>query len=109
LGGDQGVLLDVIIPRDDLEAEPSGTVALWENGAQVGEPRSIPVKYLQPVDPAQLGATVVVFMGPLAGKQGIVRSIDDAEVCVVQLLEDQVLEDVQKEFMTLCVADNPFE
>ena len=108
MGGDQGILLDVIIPRDDLEAEPSGTVVLWENGAQAGDPKSVPVKYLQPVYPTQLGTTVVVFMGPLAGKQGIVRSIDDAEVYVVQLLEDQVLEDVQKEFMTLCVVDNPF-
>jgi len=99
------VLLDVIIPRDDLDAEPSGNVAPWENGAQVGDPKSIPVKYLQPVYPGQLGTTVVVFMGPLAGKQGIVRSIDDADVHVVQLLEDQVLEEVQKEFMTLCVAD----
>ena len=108
-GGDKGVLLSVTIPRDDLEVEPSGSVAQWENGVQGEEPRSIPVKYLQPVYPTQLGTTVVVFMGPLAGKQGIVRSIDDAEAYVVQLLEDQVLEDVQKEFMTLCVVDNPFE
>ena len=109
LRGDQGALLDVMIPRDDLDAEPTGTVVLSDNGAQVGEPKSIPVKYLQPVYPTQLGTTVVVFMGPFAGKQGIVRSIDDAEVFVVQLLEDQVLEDIQKEFMTLCVVDNPFE
>lgn len=109
LGGEQGVLLDVMIPRDDLEAEPTGTVVLWENGVQVGEPKSILAKDLRPVWPSQLGTTVVVFMGPLAGKQGIVRSIDDAEVFVVQLLEDQVIEDIQKDFMTLCVADNPFE
>jgi len=110
LAGDLGVLLDVIIPRDDFEAEPSASVVAWASGVKVGDPRSIPVKYLQPVCPTQLGTTVVVFMGPLAGKQGILRSIDDTEeVYVVQLLEDQVLEDVQKEFMTLCVAGNPFQ
>jgi len=97
-----------MIPRDDLDAEPTGTVAVWENGAQVGDSKSIPIKYLQPIYPSELGAAVVVFMGPLAGKQGIIRSVDD-EVVVVQLLEDQVLEDIQKDFLTLCVADNPFE
>ena len=106
----QCILLDVTIPRDDLiTVEPSATVALWENEVQGEHTPTIPVKYLQPVYPSQLGTTVVVFMGPFAGKQGIVRSIDLDEVFVVQFLEDQVLEDIQKEFMTLCVADNPFQ
>lgn len=107
LEGKQCVLLDVTVPRDDLEAEPSATIALWENGVQGEETMDIPTRYLHPVYPWQLGTTVVIFMGPLAGKQGLIRSIDlDAEVFVVQLLEDQVLEDVQKESMTLCVPDN---
>lgn len=101
------ILLDVTIPRDEFDAEASATVALWENGVQATDTNSIPVKYLHPVYPAHLGTTVVIFMGPLSGKQGIIRSIDsDAEVIVVEILEDQVLEDVQKEYMTLCVADH---
>lgn len=104
------VLLDVTVPRDDLEAEPSGTVALWENGVQAEETTAVPARFLHPVHPVQLGTTVVIFKGPLAGKQGIIRSTDmDEEVFVVQLLEDQVLEDIQKESMTLCVTDNLFE
>ena len=101
------ILLGVTVPRDDVDAEASASVVLWENGAQVGDPISVPVRYLVPIPPEQLGATVAVFMGPLAGKQAVVRSIDlDAEVMVVQSLEDQVLEDVQKEYVTLCVADH---
>lgn len=101
------ILLDVTVPRDDFEAEASATVALWENEVQASDTNSIPVRYLHPIYPTQLGTTVVIFMGPLAGKQGLIRSIDsDAEVIVVQILEDQVLEDVQKEYMTLCVADH---
>ena len=101
------VLLDVTLPRDDLEAEASATVALWDDGVQASNTNSIPVRYLHPIYPSQLGTTVVIFMGPLAGKQGVIRSIDsEAEVIVVQILEDQVLEDIQKEHMTLCVANH---
>lgn len=110
LEGVQCILFDVTVPRDDLGVEPSATVALWENGVQTEGMRPIPVRYLQPVYPTQLGTTAAIFMGPLAGKQGIIRSIDlDAEVYVVQILEDQVLEDVRRESMTLCVPDNPPE
>ena len=101
------VLLDVTIPRDGIEAEAVATVALWENGVQESDTNSVPVRYLRPIHPSQLGTMVVVFMGPLAGKQGIVRSTEsDGEVIVIQSLEDQVLEDIQKEYMTLCVADH---
>lgn len=100
------VLLDVTVPREDLEAEASATVVLWENGAQTGNPHTIPVRYLKPVPPDQLGHTVVIFMGPLAGKQGIVRSIESDTECVVQIFEDQVLEDISKDYMTLCAADH---
>lgn len=100
------VLLDVTVPRDDLEAEATATVALWENGVQTSKISSIPVKYLQPIHPEdQLGVTVVIFTGALAGKRGVTRSVDDDTV-VVQLLEDQVLEDISRENMTLCVADH---
>ena len=102
--------MDVTIPRDDVDAEPTGTVALWENGVQAEGTVSVPARFLQPIHPSQLGTTVVIFKGPLAGKQGIIRSTDvDEEMFVVQLLEDQVLEDIQRESMTLCVCDNIFE
>jgi len=100
------VLLDVTVPREDLEAEASASVVLWENGAQAGVPSSIPVKHLQPVYPWQLGHTVLIFIGPLSRKQGVIRSVESDTDFVVQLFEDQVLEDVSKEYMTLCVADN---
>lgn len=103
------ILLDVTVPRDDLEAEASATVALWENGVQASLTNSIPVRYLRPIHPKHVGSTVVVFQGPLAGKLGIVRSADsdgDGDVVVVQILEDQVLEDIQREYMTLCVTDS---
>jgi len=105
LEGKEVVLLDVTTPRDEFDAEATATVVLWENGVQVGEAISVPVRYLQPINPSQLGNVVAVFMGPLAGKKGIVRSTD-SDVMVVQSLEDQVLEDVQKEHMTLCVPDH---
>lgn len=100
------VLLDVTVPRDDIEAEASASVVSWENGVQVGSPSSIPVKHLQPVQPWQLGHTVLIFIGPLAGKQGIIRSTESDTDFVVQFFEDQVLEDVSKEYMTLCVAEH---
>lgn len=99
------VLLDVTVPRDDIEAEASASAALWENGMQVGEPIAIPARHLQPVHPEQLGHTVLIFAGPLAGKQGIIRSIETDSDFVVQIFEDQVLEDVSKDYMTLCVPD----
>ena len=106
--GKECILLDVTVPRDDVEAEPVATVALWDDGVRSNETPSLPVKYLHPVYPSQVGTTVVIFTGPRAGKQGLVRSLesDDAEVIVVQMLEDGVLEDVQKEYTTLCFTDN---
>lgn len=100
------VLLDVTVPRDDIEAEASASIVLWENGAQVGAPSAIPAKHLQPVHPWQLGHTVLAFVGPLAGKKGVIRSVESDTDFVVQIFEDQVLEDVSKEYMTLCVADH---
>lgn len=99
------VLLDVTVPRDDIEAEASASVIAWENGVQVGVPSSVPAKHLQPVHPWQLGHTVLIFIGPLAGKQGVIRSVDSDTDFVVQIFDDQVLEDVSKEYMTLCVTD----
>ena len=100
------VLLDVTVPRDDIEAEASSSVVLWEHGVQVGVPSSIPAKHLQPVHPWQLGHTVLIFVGPLAGKQGVIRSVESDTDFVVQISEDQVLEEVSKDYMTLCVADH---
>lgn len=99
------VLLDVTVPRDDIEVEASTSIVVWENGAQVGVPSSMPVRHLLPVHPSQLGHTVLIFIGPLAGKQGVIRSVESDTDFVVQILEDQVLEEVSKEHMTLCVAD----
>jgi len=100
------VLLDVTVPREDLEVEARATVALWENGAQANETTFIPVKYLRPIHPGREGDQVVIFMGPLAGKKGVVRSLEVDPEVVVQILEDQVLEDTSKEYMTICVADH---
>ena len=100
------VLLDLTVPRDDIEAEASASIVLWENGVQVGAPTSIPAKHLEPVHPWQLGHTVLIFIGPLAGKQGVIRSVESDTDFVVQFFEDQLLEDVSKDYMTLCVADN---
>lgn len=106
--GKECILLDVTVPRDDVEAEPVATVALWDEGVRSSETSSLPVRYLHPVYPSQVGTTVVIFMGPFAGKQGHVRSLesDDAEAVVVQMLEDGVLEDVQKEYTTLCLTEH---
>ena len=108
MGGKHVVLFDVTVPREDIEAEATASVAVWENGAQVGEPKAIPVRVLRPVHPEQLGHTVLIFEGPHAGKQAVIRSVESDQDFVVQMLEDQVLQDVSGEHMTLCVADLPF-
>ena len=92
-------------PKDEIDVGASATVAQWENGVQ-GDTRTMPAKYLHHITPSDLGSTVVIFMGPLAGKRGVVRG-DDGDVILVQTLEDQVLEDVRKDYTALCVAD-PF-